>query len=98
MPRPVFKKGHLKVGGRQKGSINKFTTLKQAFIGAFNSPELRGEAGLTDWAKLKKNQTEFYRLLSKLFPAEVKVGGDGAPIQVITGITRQKGDNGDTEG
>ena len=77
-PDTLFKKGHPKLpnAGRRAGTPNKFTTLKQAFINAFNSPELRGEDGLKDWAQLKKNQPEFYKMLTKLFPTEVKVSGD----------------------
>lgn len=78
MPTPKFQKGCKPSpnAGRKKGTPNKFTTLKQAFINAFNSPQLRGELGLVDWAKVKKNQPEFYKMLTKLFPTEVKVSGD----------------------
>ena len=43
MPTKRFEKGRKKTGGRKKGIQNKFTTLKDAFINAFNSKEMGGE-------------------------------------------------------
>ena len=54
--------------GRPVGSKNKFTTLKSAFIDAFE--EIGGVDNLVEWARC--NQTEFYRMLSRLLPREVE--------------------------
>ena len=54
--------------GRPVGSKNKFTTLRNAFILTFE--ELGGVDNLVEWAKC--NQTEFYRMLSRLLPREVE--------------------------
>lgn len=67
-----FKKGHLKKGGKKKGTPNKFTTLKQAYIDAFNSEELGGTQGLIDAFK-PSNMTkrDFYKLISKMLPTNI---------------------------
>lgn len=53
--------------GRKKGSLNKFTTLKRAFVNAFQ--QMGGEAGLVTWAQNSKSrQTEFFKLLGKMLP------------------------------
>ena len=54
--------------GRPVGSKNKFTTLKSAFIEAFE--ELGGVDNLVEWAKA--NQTEFYRMVARLMPRELE--------------------------
>ena len=54
--------------GRPVGSKNKFTTLKNAFIETFE--ELGGVDNLVEWAKA--NQTEFYRMVARLMPREIK--------------------------
>ena len=46
---------------------NKFTTLKAAFIEAFE--ELGGVDNLVEWARC--NQTEFYKMLARLMPREI---------------------------
>ena len=53
--------------GRPVGSKNKFTTLKSAFIEAFE--EIGGVDNLIEWARC--NQTEFYRMLARLMPREI---------------------------
>ena len=53
--------------GRPVGSKNKFTTLKAAFIEAFE--EIGGVDNLVEWARC--NQTEFYRMLARLMPREI---------------------------
>ena len=53
--------------GRPVGSKNKFTTLKSAFIDAFE--EIGGVDNLVEWARC--NQTEFYRMLARLMPREI---------------------------
>jgi hypothetical protein len=54
--------------GRPVGSKNKFTTLKSAFIDAFE--EIGGVDNLVEWARC--NQTEFYRMVARLLPREVE--------------------------
>ncbi len=54
--------------GRPLGSKNKFTTLKNTFIEAFE--ELGGVDNLVEWARA--NQTEFYRMVARLMPREVE--------------------------
>ena len=49
------------------GSKNKFTTLKSAFIDAFE--EIGGVDNLVEWARF--NETEFYRMLARLMPREI---------------------------
>ena len=53
--------------GRPVGSKNKFTTLKSAFIDAFE--EIGGVDNLVEWARC--NETEFYRILARLMPREI---------------------------
>ena len=53
--------------GRPVGSKNKFTTLKAAFIDAFE--EIGGVDNLVEWARC--NQTEFYKMLARLMPREI---------------------------
>lgn len=57
-----------KTGGRQKGVANKTTVAaKQAFQMAFDG--LGGVQALQTWAA--ENQTEFFKLFSKLIPQDV---------------------------
>ena len=53
--------------GRGPGTKNQFTTLKSAFIEAFE--ELGGADNLVEWARC--NQTEFYKMLARLMPREI---------------------------
>ena len=63
----LFKPGERPVG-RQKGTPNKATaSIKAAFKEAFE--ELGGAQALARWAR--ENETEFYRLASKLIPTEL---------------------------
>jgi hypothetical protein len=59
--------------GKPKGAPNKLTaSAKEAFQLAFD--ELGGPKGLAEWAK--NNQTDFYKLYSKLVPVDVQAKGD----------------------
>ena len=59
--------------GRKKGSKNKITKdLKAAYLEAFD--KRGGVQGLLDWAE--KSPDAFYNQVSKLFPKDIKVGGD----------------------
>lgn len=81
-----FKKGTKKTGGRQPGSQNKFTKqfkdlLAETYMtlekGA-NKPEAE-RTGMLHWAK--NNQTEFYKICSRLMPVQV-TGEGGEPIEI----------------
>lgn len=79
-------KGHVKAGGRQKGTPNKATaTVKEAFAEAFEILQSDEESNLIQWGK--ENTTEFYKLASKLIPLQVS-GDPENPltVQVITGM------------
>ena len=79
MPTKKFVKGEPrpKNAGRKKGTPNKFTTLKQAFINAFNSEAMGGEKGMTTvFAANSFTKREFYKLISKMLPSNVTVDGD----------------------
>lgn len=69
-----FEPGHKRLGGRKTGTPNKFTSLKQSFLDAF---ELTGGTrGLAEWiAKSERNRSMFYGLATKLFPQEVAHSG-----------------------
>jgi len=67
-------KGHPRYGGRTKGTPNKVTTaFKAAVLVAFDS--IGGEKQFAAWAE--KNQTEFYKIASRLIPHEVVGPGGG---------------------
>ena len=74
-------KGGFKEGnpGRPPGSKNKFTQLKEDYLKAFYSEELKGTEGLIEWAV--SNKTTFYQIMTKLFPKGIELSGpDGGPI------------------
>ena len=68
--------------GRRKGSVNKFTTLKAAFLNVFE--RTGGEDGLLEWVNASNhNKAAFYQWITKMLPADLNVSGqDGAPIRV----------------
>lgn len=68
--------------GRRKGSVNKFTTLKAAFLSVFE--RTGGEDGLLEWVEASNhNRAAFYQWITKMLPADLNVSGrDGAPIHV----------------
>ena len=79
MAKHRFKKGDKKPSnsGRKKGTLNKFTTLKDAFINAFNSEKMGGEKGMTEvFAATSFTKREFYKLISKMLPSNVTIEGD----------------------
>ncbi len=66
----TFQKGQPKIGGRKSGSVNKVTaSVKDAFGDAFEM--LGGAEALFKWAQ--RNQTDFYKLASKLIPADINM-------------------------
>lgn len=69
--------------GRAKGSTNRFTNLKKAFLDTFEKIEV--ESGkkesaiksLYEWAtKNDKNQAIFYQMCSKMLPANLNIDGE----------------------
>ena len=59
-----------KTGGRQKGSLNKHTVaFKELIMNAYIALENDPKYGIVKWAK--ENQTEFYKIASKLIPVQV---------------------------
>jgi hypothetical protein len=68
-----------KYGGRQKGSLNKFTlSVKEAFKEAFDQMQKTPGVSLYDWGCA--NPGEFYKLASKLIPTQI-AGVEGKPIE-----------------
>ena len=58
--------------GRPKGSQNKFTSLKQDFLDAYNDERVGGREGLVDWImENKRNKAMFYQWLTKMLPSSV---------------------------
>lgn len=65
-------KGTPKTGGRPPGGLNKSTaSVKAALEEAFE--KMGGIKALVEWGN--DNPTEFYKLWSKLIPADIKLGG-----------------------
>jgi len=62
--------------GKKRGTLNKFTTLKQAFLNSFNSEKMGGEKGMTNvFSRNDFTKREFYKLISKMLPSNVTVDG-----------------------
>ncbi len=71
-PRPKIENLKNRGKGRPKGCKNRFTDLKEVFIEAFE--DLGGVSGLVQWGR--KNRGQFYQILSRLFPKEIKAEVD----------------------
>ena len=79
MPTRKFQKGDKKPSnsGRKKGTPNKFTTLKQAFLDAFQDQAIGGKKGMVDvFSKNDIRKIEFFKLISKMLPSNVTVDGE----------------------
>lgn len=79
IPANAFKKGHKKVGGRQKGTKNKITNdLRQAIINALDT------AGGEKWfvALAKSDKKSFAQLVGRCVPTR-HVGDDDGPIKIM---------------
>ncbi len=70
--------------GRPKGSTNKFTDLKQAYLDVFAKIEKSAEnkdegiKSFYGWAtKNDKNQGMFYQMLSKMLPSSIDADVSG---------------------
>lgn len=86
--------------GREKGSTNKFTDLKKAFLDVFEKIEKESEKdekikGLYAWAtKNDKNQGAFYQMIAKMLPSSVGVDMSGQIGVVIVSDKFLPKDNG----
>ena len=60
--------------GRPRGSKNKFTSLKDAFLNAFE--EIGGQKELASWAKQQKNRAVFYQIIAKMLPNKTELEGE----------------------
>jgi len=79
MPTRKFMKGEPRHpnAGRKKGTLNKFTTLKQAYLDAFNNKEMGSTQGLIDAFKVNLfTKREFYKLISRMLPSDVRIDGE----------------------
>ena len=66
-----FKNGHDKIGGRTSGVQNKTTTaFKELLMATYDALEKDPKTNMLTLAKA--NQTEFYRIASKLLPIQVQ--------------------------
>jgi len=63
--------------GRKKGQPNKFTTLKAAFLNAFQ--KIGGEEALAIWAREHGSKKDFYLILSKMLPRDISIT-DNTPL------------------
>ena len=79
--------------GRPKGSVNKFTNLKNAFLEVFE--RLGGTDGLEAWVnECKLNKRLYYQWITKMLPSSVVGGqdekGEFQPLNVIIGTNGNK--------
>lgn len=79
----AFEKGKSgNANGRPKGAENKLTkTVKETVLAAFNELQEDPHANIMSWAK--KEPGEFYKIASKLIPAEINAHVDHKVITVI---------------
>jgi hypothetical protein len=96
MPKPFKPGNNANPKGRPKGSVNKFTTLKNAFLQAF---ELSGGIeSLVEWINLsQRNRAHFYQLITKMLPSNVDVDHKGEIKHQIEFVA-EYGDNGNNNG
>lgn len=62
---------NLQKTGRPKGTKNKFTSLKEAFLDAFEAAG--GTEFIIAFAKDKQNQAAFLQMLARMLPTSAKV-------------------------
>ena len=82
----LFKAGHEKIGGREKGQKNRTTVLlKEAIImaAAAEGLDTKGKDGLVGYLRRlsRREPAVFGRLMEKLLPYQL-TGKDGSPMQV----------------
>ena len=71
--------------GRPPGRKNKFTGLKDSFLRAYK--DAGGDAALTKFAK--KNPKEFYQMVSKMLPRNIKGEIKGDAYEGATALAVQ---------
>lgn len=81
--------GYAKTGGRHQGTKNKITSIRQAFVEAFDALQEHPEANLKAWAA--KNPNEYYKLAARLLPQDVVAKG-GVQLIVSTGVPKAQKD------
>lgn len=68
--------------GRGKGTKNKFTDLKTAFLNAFQ--DVGGEAYLREFALQKQNRAAFLQMIAKMLPNKVEADIDvSGRVQIV---------------
>jgi len=74
-----FKKGQPKKGGRKKGSKNKFTSLQDEFLKAFNDEDgIGGGEGIKTIIKGNdRRKMVFLQMVTKMLPSNVDVEHSG---------------------
>jgi len=80
----MFKPGDKKPpsSGRKKGSLNKFTNLKQSFLDTFQ--DLGASEGMTeDFKDNKRTRIEFYKLISKMLPSSIDMKVETPPSYTV---------------
>lgn len=77
---PNWKKGMKKVedSGRKKGSLNRFTQLKDTFLDAFYDKDgFGGLKGLKEWIEeSNRNKAIFAQMITKMLPSNITLKGD----------------------
>lgn len=80
----MFQKGIEKMGGRKAGTPNRLTsTFREAVLLAYDT--IGGHEAFSEWAL--ENQTEFYRIASRLIPAEMGAKNENIIVVVNRGGT-----------
>jgi len=88
-----FQDGHEKLGGRKKGTPDKFNgTVKEAVLEVFQ--KLGGVEGLYLWAaESASNKRIFYTAFMKMLPREVHIANGDSPEDLPFRIAIEKGDD-----
>lgn len=76
----MYKKGESgNLKGKPKGTVSKFTNLKNEFIKVYKD---RGGSGAL-WVWADENPTDFYKMIAKMLPAEVDIkSSEGLMINI----------------
>jgi len=76
-----------KIGGRQQGTPNRITTaFKQAVQIVYD--DIGGHVAFAAWAR--ENQTDFYRIASRLIPTEITSPDNSVTIVVSRDAAPEK--------
>lgn len=88
----MFKEGHKKTGGRQKGSPNKLTkTVKETVLAVFNDIQSDPKVNLLSFAR--NYPRDFYAIAAKLIPTEVSASVEISGVKqiIIEPASKSKG-------